>query len=140
MTTNCVPVIQGMFAETEKGARLLGSKCVTCGAAYFPKSPLCHNPDCTEQRIEDAVFGPRGKLWSFAVQYYAPPPPVKYDEPFVPFAIGVVDMPEGLRVLGRLAIDDVKKIKIGMDVELVIDRLCGDRDGNQVVTWKFRPL
>ncbi len=139
-TTNRVPVVQGMFAETPQGPRLLGSKCLTCGAPYFPKSAVCHNPDCSEQRIEDALFGPRGKLWSFAVQYYAPPAPVKYDEPFTPFAIGVVDLPEGLRVLGRVSIDDLKKVKIGMDVELVLDRLCRDADGNEVITWKFRPV
>jgi uncharacterized OB-fold protein len=131
VTTNRIPVIQGLFADTPQGP---------CGAPYFPKSPVCHNPDCTEQRIEDTSFGPRGKLWSFAVQYYAPPAPVKYDEPFVPFAIGVVDLPEGLRVLGRISVDDLKKVKIGMDVELVLDRLCGDADGNEVITWKFRPV
>ena len=139
MTMNRVPVIQGLFAETTQGPRLLGSKCTTCGAPYFPRSPTCHNPDCSEARIEDAAFGPRGTLWSFAVQYYAPPAPVKYDEPFVPFAIGVVDLPEGLRVLGRLSVDDLKKIKIGMAVELVIERLCGGADGSEVTTWKFRP-
>ena len=119
---------------------MLGSKCAACGVPYFPKTPVCHNPECNEQRIEDAQFGPRGKLWSFAVQYYAPPAPVKYDEPFAPFAIGVVDLPEGLRVLGRISIDDLKKVKIGMDVELAVERLCGDKDGNEVVTWKFRPV
>ncbi len=140
MSTNRVPVISNLFAETAQGPRLLGSKCVTCGAPYFPKAAVCHNPDCNEGRIEDTTFGPRGTLWSFAVQYYAPPPPVKYDEPFVPFAIGVVDLPDGLRLLGRISVDDLRKIKIGMAVELIIDRLCGGVDGSEVTTWKFRPL
>jgi uncharacterized OB-fold protein len=140
MATMRTPVIQNLFAETSEGPRLLGSKCTTCGAPYFPKSPVCHNPACNAARIEDAAFGPRGTLWSFAVQYYAPPPPVKYDEPFVPFAIGVVDMPEGLRVLGRLSVEDLKTIKIGMPVELVIERLCGAAEGGEITTWKFRPV
>ena len=139
MTTS-VPVIDGLFTETPDGPRLCGSKCATCGAPYFPKTPVCHNPACDASRVEDTTFGPRGTLWSFAVQYYAPPPPVKYDEPFAPFAIGVVDVPGGLRVLGRISIDDLRKIKIGMDVELVLERLCGDKDGNDVITWKFRPV
>ena len=138
--TKTVPVIQGMFEQTPDGARLCGSKCTGCGAPYFPKTANCHNPACDDSRIEDAAFGPRGKLWSFAVQYYAPPPPVKYDEPFQPFAMGAVDLPDGLRVLGRISVDDLEKIKIGMDVELVIEPLCTDKDGNDVVSWKFRPL
>jgi len=140
MTAKQVPVIQNLFADTAHGPRLLGSKCTTCGAPYFPKAGACHNPDCSDPRIEEAAFGPRGTLWSFAVQYYAPPAPVKYDEPFVPFAIGVVDFPEGLRVLGRLSIDDLKKIKIGMPVDLVIERLCSGPDDSEVTTWKFRPV
>jgi uncharacterized OB-fold protein len=138
--TQRVPVIQGLFVETPHGPRLCGSKCATCGAPYFPKTPVCHNPQCNGNQVMDATFGPRGKLWSFAVQYYAPPAPVKYDEPFAPFAMGAVDLPEGLRVLGRISIDDLKKIKIGMEVELVLERLCGDKDGNEVITWKFRPV
>ncbi len=134
-----VPVVQGLFAETPHGPRLLGSRCATCGTPYFPKTPVCHNPACNASRVQDATFGPCGTLWSFAVQYYAPPAPVKYDDPFAPFAIGVVDLPEGLRVLGRLSVDDLKTIKIGMPVELVIERLCGGADGSEVTTWKFRP-
>ena len=140
MATNRVPVIPDLFAETAHGPRLLGSQCATCGTPYFPRSLVCHNPDCREPRIEDAAFGPRGTLWSFAVQYYAPPAPVKYDQPFVPFAIGVVDLPEGLRVLGRLNVDDLGKVRIGMAVELVIDRLCAGADGSEVTTWKFQPV
>ena len=135
-----VPVVQGLFADTPQGPRLLGSKCATCRTPYFPKASVCHNPDCSASRIEDAAFGPRGTLWSFAVQYYAPPAPVKYDDPFVPYAMGVVDLPEGLRVLGRISIDDLKKVKIGMDVELILERLCGDQDGNEVISWKVRKV
>jgi uncharacterized OB-fold protein len=134
------PVVKGLFANTPQGPRLLGSKCVACGTPYFPKSPVCHNPSCDQPRIEEAQFGPYGTLWSYVVQHYPPPPPVRYDEPYVPYAVGAVDLPEGLRVLGRVSIDDVQKIKIGMKVELVIERLCGDKDGNEVTTWKFRSV
>src|SRR4051812_7624779 len=140
MSSDRVPVIQNLFAETAQGPRLLGSKCTGCGTPYFPRSPVCHNPACPGERIEDATFGPRGVLWSYAVQYYAPPPPVKYDAPFAPFAIGVIDLPEGLRVLARVAVDDLRKISIGMHVELLIDRLCAGTDGGEVSTWKFRPV
>jgi uncharacterized OB-fold protein len=140
MTAKCVPVVQGLFADTAQGPRLLGSKCVSCGTPYFPKSPVCRNPECGNQNLEDATFGPRGTLWSFAIQHYAPPPPVKYDEPYTPYAIGLVDMPEGLRILARLSTTNIESITVGMEVELVIDGLYADPQGNQVTTWKFRPL
>ncbi len=138
-TADRVPVAEGLFAETANGPRLLGSKCATCGTPYFPKTSICRRPDCAASKIEDAQFGPRGTLWSYSVQHYPPPPPAKYDEPYSPYAMGMVDLDEGLRVLARISTNDLDAIKPGMAVELVIERLYGDAQGNEVLTWKFRP-
>jgi hypothetical protein len=137
-TANRLPVVEGLFAETADGPRLLGSRCASCGTPYFPKSPVCRNPGCDDGRIEDAAFGPRGTLWSYSVQHYPPPPPAKYDEPYVPYALGLVDLAEGLRVLARISADDPHRVKVGSDVELVLEKLHSDGDGNDVITWKFR--
>ena len=141
--TQRIPVIEGLFAELPGGPRLLGSRCAFCATPYFPRSPVCHNPDCDQGRIqsrmEDATFGPSGVLYSHAVQNYPPPPPAKYDEPYQPYAVGMVDLAEGLRVLGRIATDDFSKLRGGMPVELIVDRLYRDEGGNDVVTWQFRP-
>ena len=94
--TQRIPVIDGLFAERTEGPRLLGSRCTHCATPYFPKSPVCHNPECDESKMEDAAFGPTGVLFSFAVQNYPPPPPARYDEPYQPYAVGMVDLPEGL--------------------------------------------
>lgn len=140
MTTKRVPAAEGLFSETAEGPRLLGSKCATCGAAYFPKSAICHNPECGESKIADASFGPRGTLWSCAIQNYPPPLPARYEEPYTPYAVGMVDMPEGLRVLGRIGTDDPQSVEVGAEVELVLERLYVDEGGNEVITWKFRPI
>ncbi len=140
MTTVPVPAAEGLFIETADGPRLLGSRCNSCATPYFPKSPACHNPDCAESKVEDAVFGPRGKLWSCAIQNYPPPLPARYNEPYVPYAIGLVDLPEGLRVLGRISTDNPEGLQLGTDVELVLEELYRDEDGNEVITWKFKPV
>jgi hypothetical protein len=134
-----VPVAEGLFAETADGPRLLGSRCATCGTPYFPRATLCRKPDCAESRLEDAAFGPRGTLWSYTVQYYPPPPPAKYDEPYAPYAMGMVDL-EGLRVLARISTDDPERVRAGADVELVIEKLHTDGLGNDVMTWMFRQV
>ena len=136
--TKRIPVAEGLFAETADGPRLLGSKCATCKTPYFPKSPVCHNPDCRETKMEDSTFGPRGTLWSYSIQYYPPPPPAKYDEPYTPYALGLIDLPEGLRVLARISTDDPEGLKVGAEVELLLERLSGDGDGNEIITWMFR--
>lgn len=139
-TTKRLPAAEGLFDETEDGPRLFGSKCRSCGTLYFPRSSVCHHPDCGESEIEDAAFGPRGTLWSCAIQNYPPPLPARYDEPYKPYAMGVVDLAEGLRVLGRISTDDPEDLKLGAEVELVLEPLYRDEDGNEVITWKFKPL
>jgi len=137
--TERIPIAEGLFTETAEGPRLLGSKCAGCGTPYFPKSPVCHNPACKEAKLEDASFGPRGKLWGYSIQYYPPPPPAKYDEPYSPYALGLVDLEEGLRVLARISTANPEEVTAGVDVELVLEKLHTDPDGNEVITWMFRP-
>lgn len=134
-----VPAAAGLFTETPDGPRLLGSRCRTCSTPYFPRSAVCHNPDCDESVIEEAEFGPRGTLWSCAIQNYPPPPPARFDDPYAPYALGLVDLPDGLRVLSRIHVEDPGTLEVGAEVELVIGTLCHD-EGQEVVTWKFRPL
>ena len=139
-TTKKLPVAEALFAETADGPRLLGSKCASCGTPYFPRSAVCHNPDCRESKMEEASFGPRGTLWSCAIQNYPPPAPARYEEPYTPYALGIVDMPEGLRVLGRISTDDPEGVEVGAEVELVLERFCLDEGGNEVISWKFKPI
>jgi len=139
-TTQRIPAVEGLFAETADGPRLLGSRCTTCETPYFPRSPVCHNPDCTESKMVDAVFGPRGRLWSCSIQNYPPPAPAKYDEPYVPYALGVVDLADGLRVMGRVHTDDPESVQLGAEVELVLEPMCHQDDGSELITWMFRPI
>jgi uncharacterized OB-fold protein len=139
-TTNRVPIAEGLFTEAAEGPRLLGSRCASCETPYFPRSAVCHNPEGRESKMEEASFGPRGTLWSCAIQNYPPPAPARYEEPYTPYALGMVDMPEGLRVLGRISTDDPEGVEVGTEVELVLERLYLDENGNEVITWKFRPI
>jgi uncharacterized OB-fold protein len=131
------PVIDGLFDLTEK--KLIGSKCTSCGTYYFPQSPSCSNPDCDEKKVEPAFLSPKGKLYSYTIQYYTPPPPFKFEEPFEPYAIGLVELPEKIRVLGILAEKDFEKLKVGMDLELEFAKLY-EEDGVDHITWNFRSI
>ena len=48
-------------------------------------------------------------------------------------------MPEKIRVAGILTESDPEKLKIGMDVELVLGKAY-EENGKEVVTWKFKPV
>ena len=138
--TKRVPVVEGVFAETPQGPRLLGSRCGSCRTVYFPRAPVCRNPGCLGTKVEDCHLSPRGTLWSYTIQYYKPPAPARFDEPFTPYGVGLVDLPEGIRVMGMMSVPDPESLDVGMAVELVLEPLYHADDGSEVITWKFRPV
>jgi len=137
-----VPVIEGWFTTEPEGGHLIGNRCKSCGEYYFPKSFACRNPDCMGMDLEDVGLSGKGRLWSYTVNYYPPPAPYVPPDPFVPYAIVVVEMiEEKLMVMGPLAEGyDDEKLKIGMDMELVVDPLYTDDAGNEHMIWKWRPV
>ena len=135
MSENRVPCVAGLFTE-EGGAKIFGSKCTTCGTPYFPKKSACHNPNCNESKIVPCEFGGKGVIWSYSVADFAPPPPHKHDKPFKPYVIGVIDMENGLRLVGQM-VDPLEAVKVGAKVELVIDALYHEED-KTFTSWKFK--
>lgn len=133
-----VPVAEGLFRWSDEDVALVGTRCTSCGAHYFPKSLSCRNPDCDQKVIEEALFGRRGRLRSFTVQAYRPPPLFRMD-PWAPYAIGLVELPEGLRVMGMLTGCALDEIRIDMPVELTVEPLYTDESGREVLTFKYAP-
>jgi uncharacterized protein len=58
----------------------------------------------------------------------------------VPYGIGVVELPEGIRVIGRLTESDPGALGADQEMELAVVPLCSDDDGNDVVTYAFFPV
>jgi len=65
-------------------------------------------------------------------------PPEFYRGP-VPYAEGFVELPEGVRVQTLFTDCNLDDLRVSMDVELVIEKLHEDEEGNEIVTFKFRP-
>ncbi len=134
-----IPVQEGLFTWPSDQPSLIGSKCKSCEEYFFPKVNLCQNPDCTKKDVGDVLLSRRGTLWSYTIQHYRPPPPYKGP---VPLTIGLMELPkENLKIMGQL-VEGVKEedIKIGIDLELAVEKLFDDESGNEVVTWKFKPV
>lgn len=127
----------GPLAQPEK-VSLAGCICQSCGEVFFGKRTACEN--CQSEDLKDTLLGKRGRLWSYTVIRHRPPSPYVGPDPFVPFGVGWVELPEGVRVLSPLKDCDVDKLKVGMELELVIEPLYTDEEGSQVITHRFRPV
>lgn len=118
------------------GLHLIGSHCKGCRQNYFPARELC--PACfgegKESGMEKVKLSSRGKLYSYSIVQVAP-------KRFLPpYALGYVDFPEGVRVLGQLTTTDPSKLKLDMQVQAELGRIAIDVQGNEVLSYKFRPL
>ena len=137
-----IPCLEGWFTMPPQEPRLLANRCKSCGVIFFPKVTSCRNPYCREtEAVEDVSLSTKGKLFTFTTNYYQPPPPYHAPDPFVPYTNGTVELPEGVRIQTMIAPGyDEKNLKIGMEMELIIDKLYEDEQGNEVMTWKFKPI
>ena len=57
----------------------------------------------------------------------------------VPYGFGVVELPEGIRLISRLTESRIDRLEFGLPVQLVLEELFTDDDGNQVIGWAFEP-
>ena len=130
-----IPLREGLFVMPSRPGekpRLLGSRCRGCGKTTFPPRSVCS--DCYGEELERVPLSAKGQLYSYTIIGY-PPPGLT-----APYAIGYVDLAEGVRVFSILTEWDQKGLKVGMEVELVLDKFREDKEGNEILTYKFRPL
>lgn len=135
------PAIEGWFTTGDQPA-LIGSRCTTCRGVFFPPlaqdggAAFCRNPACDGQEVEAAELSRTGVVWSYTDAHYQPPPPyVPVTEPFEPFAIAAVELPEGLVVLGQVAHGyGVSDLRVGAPVELVVEELSPGE-----LIWRWKP-
>jgi uncharacterized OB-fold protein len=128
-----VKVRDGLFTDDES-PRLLGSRCGACGAHHFPQHDTC--PYCSSDETTPTELSPTGTLWAWTA-VTAPPPGYSGE---VPFGVGVVELPEGIRVISRLTESDPGRLSVGLPMELRVVPLHVNDDGNDVVTFAFGPV
>ena len=126
-----VPVHEGLF--TDDPPRLLGGRCPTCGHHHFPRADIC--PYCASPGTEAATLSASGRLWAWTAVTHAPP---GYQGP-VPYGFGVVELPEGIRVITRLTEADPSRLRFDQAMHLVLDDLHVDDDGRRIVAYAFAP-
>ena len=91
---------------------LNASRCKDCGLSVFPPSAVC--PDCLSVNQQALYLSGSGKLYSYTQIHVAPPTWV------VPYIIGYVDLPEGVRLFGKVDAKSTEVLKVGMPVEVVV--------------------
>lgn len=135
-----VPALPDLFTWSELGVQLMSARCKSCGSVFFPKYHEQHRPGCPREEIESILLSKEAVLASYTIQYYMPPPPFRTRDDITPYAIGLVEFPEGIQVVGILVDCPFNELKIGMVIETTTFSLYQDDEGRDVLTWAFKPV
>ena len=130
-----VPIAPGLFTWPAAEPRLVGGTCAACGSVSFPRASSCAR--CTSADIEERLLARTGTLWSWTVQRFPPVAPYAGPQPFEPYGVGYVELPDEVIVESRLTTADPDQLEIGMPVELVVVPFTTGADGTEVVTFAF---
>lgn len=133
-----VPIRDGLLAGSLTQldrVSLAGCKCTSCGETSLGAKSIC--PNCGRDTVQEIALSKRGVLWSFTVVRHRPPGNYKGPDPFVPFGMGLVELPDGLRVLSPIHCD-IERLRIGLELEFT-PYVRHDEDGREVVAFAFEP-
>jgi uncharacterized OB-fold protein len=120
--------LRPFFAAAREG-RLVVQRCTGCGMLRFPPRQICSR--CLGRQAEWVPVSGRGTVFSFNVMHQVYHPGFA-DE--VPYPVVLVELEEGCRILSNLVNCPREKLRIGLPVEAVFERLT-----DEVTLPKFRP-
>lgn len=110
------PDTEFFWAGTRQG-ELRIQRCGGCGSLRHPPGPAC--PRCGSiGKAEYLVAAGTGTVYSYVVHHHPPVPGKK-----LPIVVALVELAEGVRILGELAGVKPDDVSIGMPVRVSFDRV-----------------
>jgi uncharacterized protein len=106
------PVISrdtAFFWDGTSAGELRIQRCGGCGALRHPPGPMC--PACGAAKPEHVVAAGTGEVYSYVVQHHPPIPGRK-----LPIVVALVQLPEGVRMVGELLGVSPERLRIGLPV------------------------
>ena len=89
------------------------------------------DPKSFSDDVEERPLSPTGILHSFTIVRRSMP------EFPVPYALGLVDFPERVRVMAQVETDDFEELKIGDEMGVIVGNVKKTADGRDVKSYKF---
>lgn len=128
-----LPDMDGVSEVYWKGAaegRLLIQRCTTCSKLQFYPRGLCIHCGGEPEWIEASG---KGTVHTFTVirQYHASPFKEK-----LPYVVAIIELEEGVRMMGNITDCDVDAVRIGMGVEAYAVNVA--EEGIAVPFWRLR--
>ena len=125
------PTIESFYRFcTER--KLMGLKCGRCGKVTVPPRSVCAY--CGSANLVWTELSGKGKLISYTVLHFAP---AQFQQ-LAPYAVGIVEFTEGVRLMGMVRNVPFESLKVGMDLQVDFDTAVS-KEWPQWPRYFFRP-
>ena len=125
-----VPFKEGLFEDISGKWALVGGRCKQCDKIIYPLREVCLN--CLNKDVEKLTLSRKGALYSFTIVHM---PSEHFQNPY---AIGWIELPEGIRIFSQIRCWQEVPLEVGMDMELEIEELWEEQE-KKVIGYIFRP-
>jgi hydroxymethylglutaryl-CoA synthase len=126
-----MPSPSAMLREVDKNLRFHGTKCKACGYPQYPPQRICTRCHSKDNFDEYKFAGKPAKVFTYTMDYLAP----TADPPMV---VAVINFDGGGRAFCVMTDRDIKKVEIGMPVEMTFRKLT-TIEGIHNYYWKCMP-
>ena len=100
------------FYKNISQKRLMGGKCRKCGKIHLPPRPLCDK--CLSTEFEWVELPKTGRLLTYTIIHVAPP----QFQNMTPYAVGIVQLENGVKIPGMIKDVPLDKIRVGMSLKM----------------------
>lgn len=121
------------FYKNMLQGKFTSGKCKKCGKIHLPPRPLCDN--CFSTDFEWVELPKNGKLLTYTIIHVAPP---QFQE-MTPYAVGIIQLENGLKIPGMIKGVALEKIKIGMSLTLDFGTCAATQQWPQWPRYYFKP-
>ncbi|MDT4906306.1 MAG: 3-oxo-4,17-pregnadiene-20-carboxyl-CoA hydratase alpha subunit [Pseudonocardiales bacterium] len=111
-----ISVDTAFFWEGTAAGELRIQHCPACGTLRHPPGPMC--VACGDDKPDYVVASGRGTVFSYVVHHH-PKVPGKT----LPFVVALVELEEGVRMLGELIAVDPERVTVGLPVSLALTKI-----------------
>ena len=123
------------WREIPQRYRLEAAKCNKCGNTQIPVFKIC--PKCGSHDITMEKSPSTGKLITHTIVHVAP---IEFADQ-APYAMGIVELDNGARIMAQLTDCEFDQIKTNMPVQAVFRRIKADGVSGLIqYGYKFRPM
>jgi uncharacterized OB-fold protein len=121
------------WREIPQRYRLEAGKCSSCGKVWFPPRRVCGHEGCTGREFETVVLPDEGRVVTHTVIHVGP---TGFGD-LQPYAMGLVELTDGTRIMSQIVDVDPVEVKIDMPVRVEF-RLISEEGESGVLKYGYK--